>query len=78
MAESLSNVFDKNLFRHYFNFERGNLNPEYYRRLTACRQWKNAELFLFEGIIALRRLPFGAALRATARPVRACPRIRRA
>ena len=42
MAESLSNVFDKNLFRHYFNFERGNLNPAYYRQLTAGCQWKNA------------------------------------
>jgi len=62
MAESLSNVFDKNRFRHYFNFKRGNLNPEYHHRLTAGRQWKNATVLLISRIIVLRRLPCGAAL----------------
>ena len=40
MAESLSNVFNKNLFRHYFNFERVNLNFEYHLQLITDRQWK--------------------------------------
>ena len=43
MAESLSIVFDKNPFRHCFNFERGDLNPEYHRRLKAFRQRQNFE-----------------------------------
>jgi len=53
MAESLSNVFDKNRFRHYFNFKRGNLNPEYHHRLTAGRQWKNATVLLISPTFAV-------------------------
>jgi len=61
MAESLSNVFDNNLFRRYFSFERVNLNPEYHPRLTSCRQWKNVTALLIRRIIALRRLACGGS-----------------
>ncbi len=64
MAESLSNVLDKNLFRHYFNFERGNLNPEYHRILTAGRQWKKAAALLLELTISIphRKCPLNSQL----------------
>ncbi len=54
MVKSLSNFFDKNLLRHYLNFERGNPNPEYHRRLKAFRQRQNFETNPKKSLTALQ------------------------